>query len=306
MRLQSQPATVPLRYAGPLDCFRQALRAGGAASLYRGVSAPLLGAAVETSSLFVTYRLAQVALQKTLCRNYHADDGASAENGGLPLRALVLAGAASGGATSLLLTPIELVKCQMQAPPGPAGATGALAAGYYRSPLAVVAEVYRHHGWRGFWRGQLGTLIRETGGSAAWFGSYEGVCALFRRARRAPDADAYAAAPRAGTAAAATSVSANAALPMWQQLLAGASAGVSYNFVFYPADTIKSRMQTERVAPRLAGAGRRPTFAAVGRALWRQQGLRGLYQGCGITVGRSAPSSAFIFAVYEGLKGWFG
>ena len=287
MRLQSQPATLPLRYAGPLDCFRQSLRAGGLRSLYRGVSAPLVGAAVETSSLFVTYRLAQVALRKTLYRDLH-DAGAA-----LPLSALVLAGAASGGATSLLLTPIELVKCQMQAPQGPQAAS-AIAAGQYRSPRAVVAEVYRHHGWRGFWRGQLGTLIRETGGSAAWFGSYEGACAVFRRAHAA-NADE----------AATTAVSANAALPLWQQLLAGASAGVSYNFVFYPADTIKSRMQTEAVAPRL-GNGRRLTFWAVGRALWRQQGLRGMYQGCGITVGRAAPSSAFIFTVYEGLKGWVG
>jgi ornithine carrier protein len=28
------------------------------------------------------------------------------------------------------------------------------------------------------------------------------------------------------------------------QMIAGATAGISYNFLFYPADTIKSRMQT--------------------------------------------------------------
>jgi len=52
VRLQSQPDGVPLKYAGPLDCFRQSIRQDGFLGLYRGISAPLLGAALETSSLF--------------------------------------------------------------------------------------------------------------------------------------------------------------------------------------------------------------------------------------------------------------
>ena len=52
VRLQSQPDGQPLRYAGPIDCFRQSLRRDGFLGLYRGISAPLFGAALETSSLF--------------------------------------------------------------------------------------------------------------------------------------------------------------------------------------------------------------------------------------------------------------
>lgn len=51
VRLQSQPQGVQL-YTGPLDCFRQSVSRNGLWSLYRGISAPLFGAAVETSSLF--------------------------------------------------------------------------------------------------------------------------------------------------------------------------------------------------------------------------------------------------------------
>lgn len=145
-------------------------------------------------------------------------------------------------------------------------------------PLSLIASVYRHQGVLGFWHGQLGTLIRETGGSAAWFGSYEGMSILFRRMRH----DAK-----------------DASLPIHQQMTAGAVAGMSYNFMFYPADTIKSRMQTEDV--RLLAGGKR-TFWAAAKSLWKQQGLKGLYRGCGITVGRSAPSSAFIFTIYEALR----
>jgi hypothetical protein len=52
VRLQAQPDTLPLRYTGPLDCLKQSLHHDGFAGLYRGISAPLVGAAVETSSLF--------------------------------------------------------------------------------------------------------------------------------------------------------------------------------------------------------------------------------------------------------------
>lgn len=274
VRLQSQPDHLPPRYSGPLDCFRQSIRAEGLSGLYRGISAPLVGAAIETSSLFFSYRIAQDALQATILPPTAGVP--------LPLSALLACGAASGAFTSLLLTPIELVKCQMQVPLSSSAIRGP-------GPLTIIASVFRHHGVFGFWHGQLGTLIRETGGSAAWFGSYEGVKMLFKwhRSRKtslSPEVDS------------------EVALPIHQQLLAGATAGISYNFICFPADTIKSRMQTEEV---VAGSDGRRTFWASGKALWQQQGVKGMYRGCGITVGRAAPSSAFIFAVYEGLRNWW-
>ncbi|KAI9806668.1 MAG: hypothetical protein M1825_006125 [Sarcosagium campestre] len=269
VRLQSQPESYPLRYTGPLDCFRQSLQQSGVRGLYRGVSAPLFGAAVETSSLFFSYRIAQNVLRSTVYRS-------TAEP--LPLTGLVACGALSGAFTSLALTPIELVKCKMQVTSGSAGSGN--------GAVALIRSIYRSHGMAGFWHGQLGTLIRETGGSAAWFGSYEGASKVFR---------SFATHDEHRTN--------GSPLPIYQQMLAGALAGMSYNFIFFPADTIKSRMQTEDL---IRPSGGRRTFAAVGRALWKQQGMRGLYQGCGITVARSAPSSAFIFAVYETLRSHFG
>lgn len=56
VRLQSQPQNVPLQYNGPLDCFRQSWQRDGVKGLYRGISAPIVGAAIETSSLFFSVR----------------------------------------------------------------------------------------------------------------------------------------------------------------------------------------------------------------------------------------------------------
>jgi len=194
----------------------------------------------------------------------------------LPMSALLFCGAVSGAFTSLLLTPIELVKCKMQVPLQ-TSTTSISNPG----PLALIGSIYRHQGLLGFWHGQLGTLIREAGGSAAWFGGYEGMSLLFRKIR---DPSKF---------------SADEPLPIYQRMTAGAVAGMLYNFIFYPADTIKSRMQTEDISQIIGG---RRTFGAAGKTLWKQHGIKGLYRGCGITVGRAAPSSAFIFTIYEELR----
>ncbi|KAI0890427.1 mitochondrial carrier [Annulohypoxylon maeteangense] len=273
VRLQSQPDHLPLRYTGPLDCFRQSFRADGFLGLYRGISAPLFGAAAETSSLFFFERIGREAVYAS---GYYSRDRI------LPLSALWFTGAFAGAFTSVVLTPIELVKCKIQVPATTDGSTP-------KPPTvtSVIREVYKHEGVKGFWRGQLGTFFRESGGCAAWFGSKETVTKMFyllneKNAKSQLEKDALA----------------TEALPIWQQAVAGASAGMSYNFLFFPADTIKSRMQTSPVG----GSGQNSTFWQEGKALWNQHGLKGLYRGCGITVLRSAPSSAFIFIVFDSLK----
>lgn len=153
----------------------------------------------------------------------------------------------------------------------------------------IIASIWRHQGLMGFWHGQMGTLIRETGGGVAWFGGFEAMKLLFRRmgttAQKGGEKD----------------MMPDDALAVWQRMAAGAVAGMSYNFLFFPADTIKSRMQTEDVGLKRITGGK-STFGSVGKAIWRQSGIKGLYRGCGITVARSIPSSAFIFTIYEELK----
>ncbi|KAE8447566.1 Amino-acid transporter arg-13 [Mollisiaceae sp. DMI_Dod_QoI] len=289
VRLQSQPDHLPLRYTGPLDCFRQSIRSDGIIGLYRGISAPLLGAALETSSLFFWER---VGRESVFAAGLYQRDKP------LPLSALWLTGAISGAFTSLVLTPIELVKCKIQVPVS-ASSDGMITTA--PKPLAVIREVFRHQGLRGFWHGQLGTLIRETGGCAAWFGSKETVTLLFRHVNSrsslfTPPASTQKHSPQ--NLHTTSSELDLAPLPLWQQAIAGASAGMSYNFLFFPADTIKSRMQTVAVS----SSAPKVKFWNEGLAIWRQYGLKGLYRGCGITVMRSAPSSAFIFIIFDALK----
>ena len=282
VRLQSKSA----HYIGPVDCFRQSFQNEGVHWLYRGISAPLLGAAVETSCLFYSYRIAQRGLNLLLGRPEARDyPGSTTKPTPLPFPALVVCGGISGAFTSFALTPIELVKCQVQV-----GSLGGSTAARPRRVGSTIRRIFRQGGLPGLWRGQVSTLIRETGGSAAWFGSYEALTAHFKKR------------PQQREPMQAQRV--DIKLAAWQQMIAGACAGVSYNFVFYPVDTIKSRIQTYQPEPNPGDRHIRMNlgFGAVAREIWITDGIRGFYRGCGLTLLRAAPSSALIFSIYEALQ----
>lgn len=92
---------------------------------------------------------------------------------------------------------------------------------------------------------------------------------------------------------------------------AGALAGISYNVVLFPADCVKSTMQTEQemraVSPSSTPAGAAEKWKGTGfydtfKKIYRTRGIKGLYAGCGVTCLRSAPSSAIIFLMYNKLE----
>ena len=164
-------------------------------------------------------------------------------------------------------------------------------------PIAVLRSTIRAHGLRGLWLGQTGTLIRESGSAVVWFGTKETVASflLQRRARA-----------NVGGPEEAQTFTSTKELRTWESALAGACAGVAYNVVLFPADSVKSALQTaEELRPPGVG-GQKLTFWGTAREMYKRQGVRGLYAGCGITTARAIPSSAIIFLIYDGLSKRFG
>ena len=164
-------------------------------------------------------------------------------------------------------------------------------------PMAVLSSVIRNGGLRGLWLGHTGTLIRETGGTAAWFTTKEFVAGLLVARRRKRQGEPVTLTP-----------SGHPQLLPWESAFSGACAGAAFNLALFPADTVKSTMQTEEeLRPsKFRGATPKSTFVETAKALYRAQGVRGLYAGCGITIARSIPSSAIIFLIYDGLSRTFG
>ncbi|KAG6841523.1 hypothetical protein C0991_008468 [Blastosporella zonata] len=295
VRLQSQVLDSYARFSGPIDCLVKTWKNEGVSGLYRGLPAPIVGAMVENASLFLVYGELQSVIRNLTARPLDVDP---------TLPQLALAAAGAGMFTSFLLTPIELVKCKMQVqmlvtPTGP----GSLP---LPGPISVLLGVVRTTGLRGLWLGHTGTLLRETGGTAAWFSTKEFVARILVARRKTNDRAELAGSGRAHSGGHGSG--GKVQLKPWESAVSGACAGAAFNFVLFPADSVKSAMQTEEeLRPRNGGPNAasqvpKATFLSTAKAMYKAQGIRGLYAGCGITVARSIPSSAIIFLIYDGLS----
>ncbi|KAL7009442.1 mitochondrial ornithine carrier protein [Cystobasidiomycetes sp. EMM_F5] len=251
----------------------------------------------ENATLFVVYTQTQAILRTAFPSTSSASTSyaPATQPAPLPLSQIAVAGGCAGAVTSFVLTPIELVKVRMQVQMI-AQEQYALASSVNTSskpalpgPVKLVRSVLQQYGARGLWLGQTGTFIREAGGSVAWFGAFEAVCRAFIKQRQ----------KKATTGRTITKDD----LTSPELMLAGAAAGTSYTVVLFPADCIKSTIQTgDELAKDRKPAG----FLQIGRDIYRARGIRGLYSGCGVTVVRSAPSSAIIFWIYSLLERKFG
>jgi mitochondrial ornithine carrier protein len=287
---------------------------------------PIIGAMAENATLFVIYNRTQTLIRSMSAPSPSHSPGEPLAPMSLPQ--LAAAAGCAGAVASFILTPIELVKCRMQvqlmarglaststaplplhhmasspvarphAPVSISPSSSASSPHFSTSarpspspspppgPVGIVAATLRTHGISGLWLGQTGTLLRETGGSTAWFVAFEAVTRVFikRRQTTAPDGVRVT----------------KSDLAAWQLMAAGACAGISYNFILYPADSIKSTIQT---AEEIGGGDPKSIkargFFQVGRDIYRSRGIKGLYSGCGLTCMRSAPSSAMIFLIYS-------
>ncbi|KAJ7484685.1 mitochondrial carrier [Mycena latifolia] len=293
VRLQAQVLDAEARFTGPIDCLKKTWKNEGIRGLYRGLPAPIVGAMAENASLFLSYRELQDVIKLV---NHQSKEEASS------MPQIPLAGAGAGAISSFLLTPIELVKCKMQVQMliTPSLVSPVSSPPQLLGPISVFMSVIRSTGVRGLWLGHTGTFIRETGGTAAWFTTKEVVASLLV-ARRQNKIDGVSRLTSASTKE----------LRPWESALSGACAGASFNLAFFPADTVKSAMQTEEELRPVsaAAAGKvppKPSFFAIFVAMYRAQGVKGLYAGCGVTVCRSIPSSAIIFLIYDGLSKRFG
>ncbi|KAI9473635.1 MAG: mitochondrial carrier domain-containing protein [Benjaminiella poitrasii] len=287
VRLQTQPLDHPF-FSGPWDCFRKTVKQEGLKGLFTGMSSPLIGSMVENAALFVGYRQVQRMIRdySTMAeereRLQHLSED---ELPPLSINQLILAGASSGAIASFVLTPVELIKCKLQVQ---LGSQAVIQGVQFTGPFHVIRHVMQTHGLAGFYRGFLATLLREAGGGAFWFGAYEYTCAQFIKYRQ----------PQTGEMVLKKDLSAP------ELMLGGALGGMAYNASLFPVDVIKSQMQTDEQLL-AAGTGQR-SFFRTAKELYAAGGYRAFYRGCGITVARSAPTSAIIFLTYELLSRHFG
>lgn len=99
----------------------------------------------------------------------------------------------------------------------------------------VAADIFKRKGIRGFFRGGVGTMLREISGTAAWLGGYEMMRYWFEKKKEKNPKDS-----------ALSSSSLSPSLSPWETILSGGASGVLFWTVSFPADVVKTRQQVER------------------------------------------------------------
>lgn len=175
-----------------MTTFMTGLRQG---TLYAGAASPLMGAMAHNAVLFFTLGQTQAFF-----RARYPDEIR-------PVRDAFAGGALVGVTASILETPVDLLKCKLQAAP------------QYGGVIGVGKEIVARHGVLALWQGFGATTLRNMPCFSMYFGCNVASKEYFRR----PD----------GT------------ISLPHQFVSGMAAGLGFWSFLYPLDVIKSRMQIQ-------------------------------------------------------------
>ncbi|PVU88693.1 hypothetical protein BB561_005742 [Smittium simulii] len=280
VRMQTMDKQV---FNGTLDCLGQTWKNEGFKGFYRGLSSPLFGAMIENAFIFFAYKKIQHFVSYTT--------GAEQKKS-LSIQQLALCGGVSGGMASILLTPIELVKCKLQVEnvKNYSGVGANAGVSKYNGPFSVIKSIIKTDGLKGIFKGFSPTLFRESIGTALWFGTYEMMCLNYLQMKSEELKKTTANPPKLTKTDIGPIV----------LILAGGTAGVVYNFCTFPIDVIKSRLQTLDVVA--AQASSSMTIPEIISNVYRSGGIPAFYRGLGVTLLRAFPANATMFLTFEYLS----
>ncbi|TDL28523.1 mitochondrial carrier [Rickenella mellea] len=264
-RLQCSP---PGTYSGAIDCLMKTVRNESVFALYKGATPPALGWAAIDSVLLGSlhnYRL-------LLIRHGWTEPVPGTDGRRLTIVAHGIAGLFAGLTSTILATPIELikVKLQLQVQRSPADRE-------FKSPIHCAREILRRQGPTGLWTGFGGSIAFRS--NFMWmFICYETFMRGFSRLK----GTSFEVGPGLAT------------------FLSGGLGSFGFWFMAIPADNVKNRMMAASLdAPRLS-------VIAITRNIFRVDGLRGFFRGLTPCVLRAFPVNASALFVYEGLMRMFG
>lgn len=168
VRLQTQPHGPHAHYEGIAHALTSMVRKEGAASLFKGLTASLMG----VSHVAVQFPLYEHAKEYLYARR----TGLVLERGDAPLHVseLVLASSVSKAAASAATYPLEVVRSRLQRQRGSRGR-------HYRSVLHAFRSIVRHEGVASLYAGFGTNLVRTVPSCAITFTVYELMLPWFRR-----------------------------------------------------------------------------------------------------------------------------
>ncbi|CAM9648973.1 unnamed protein product, partial [Phaeothamnion confervicola] len=146
-------------YKGTLDVATKTLKADGLRGFYRGVSAPLVASTPIFATCFWGYDLGLKIMRRT-----HS----AGPEYKFTMADQCAAGAISAVPTTVIMAPVERVKCLLQIQGQEAAGKGQPPK--YSGMVDCAKQLYSTGGLRSVFKGWEATLLRDTPGSVAYFG----------------------------------------------------------------------------------------------------------------------------------------
>jgi hypothetical protein len=185
------------------------------------------------------------------------------KNAYVPFHHLLCAKVAAGVLSSVLCCPVELVKARMQV-------MYSSNSSKYRNSLHCASSLVQNFGIRALFAGMGATMLREIPGSIAFFSTFN-VLRNFMKPNGEP-------------------------LSPPQLLLIGSIGGVISTIIVFPADVVKSRLQTQPTY--LSNPKYHGTWDCVCQS-YKAEGLSVFYSGLKPQIIRAFPASATAMLVLE-------
>lgn len=238
-----------------IECGKTMFKQEGLSSFYKGLSSPLCNVPLVYAILLSSYEAGRIAQGI----GFHEQ---------MSISQSALSGGWAGMASCIVLTPMEMVKCQMQMEMGSQSAKRATA-------MQTTKAIIKNHGVKGLYKGNLITVLREIPGVAVYFASYE----YFKMLIEAKFGETH-----------------------WNPLVAGGLAGFLSWVVSYPQDAVKTKLQCDLGPVKMYPSHKWLKDGGIiscTKDIWRTDGMPGFWRGFSACALRSIISEAFSFLVYE-------
>lgn len=184
-----------------------------------------------------------------------------------PVLTPLLAGVMARSMISSLVSPLELVRTNLQStPPSPSNPHT------LRSVLTSIRGVTQAHGLRSLWRGLGPTLWRDVPFSGLYWASYEQLKGALEKQGRSGPSVAF---------------------------VSGAVSGTTAALVTSPFDTLKTRRQALVMSSMTGGSRQATSLAAVLKEVVRIEGVSALFAGLTPRIAKIAPACGIMIACFE-------
>jgi hypothetical protein len=245
-------------------------------SLYAGMAGPLLASGAIRSFNFAVFDAVRRGMFHGDATHYNYLHHDSLTN-------VAVASFVSGASTSLLTSPMAIIKTKQQITMMGFRQTVVDTFGVNRSRNSTTAKAWLR-GISNFYIGFRVHFTCDAIGTAVYFTSYE----FLKReiARRKPYDDG-------------NNTHNDNHLSLPERMICAAASGMICWSIIFPYDVLRSRLYYQSLSNRTQS-----TAFQIANDMIRKEGMRSLYRGVGVTVARAGPVAAVVLPVYDCVLSW--